>query len=116
MQAARGAHHLGAGVQQQVVGVAEHELLALGVGLGPVDALERGIGADGHESGGVDGAVGGMDPAHPGPRLGGPAGGGAGEGVGGGGEYGGAARSRRLPTGIQILGPSRRQAMEPLAA
>ena len=37
-------------------------------------------------------------------------------GWGGGGEYGGAARSRRLPTGIQILGPSRRQAMEPLAA
>ena len=69
-EAAHLDHHLGAGAQEQVVGVAEDDLRADGVQVVRRDALHRGDRAHRHELRRVDHAVGQLEPAAAGGTVG----------------------------------------------
>ena len=70
MQAATSGNDLFAGLQVQVIGVGEHHLGAGARQLFGADAFDSGQGADGHESRGLHGPMGGMEGAAAGSRVG----------------------------------------------
>jgi hypothetical protein len=61
VQASERMHHLGAGAQPQVVGVAEHDARVGGADLLHRERLDGADGADGHEGGRLDRAVGRLE-------------------------------------------------------
>ena len=65
VDAARRPDDVRPGVQEQVVGVGEDELLSRRVGRREIEGLQRGVRPHGHETGGVDDAVRRRDPPHP---------------------------------------------------
>ena len=92
VEAAGEGHDLVAGAEQEVVGVAEEDLHAQVVQVARLEGLHGGLRPDGHEDGGLDVAVGGMQDAPPGGEAA-PGRGGGEEGEGGAGHrLGGYAR------------------------
>mmetsp|Transcript_15581 Transcript_15581/g.30497 ORF Transcript_15581/g.30497 Transcript_15581/m.30497 type:complete len:209 (-) Transcript_15581:135-761(-) len=63
------ADDAGPGLEEEVVGVGENELLAGVVGFGEIDGFERRVGPDCDEGGRVDGAVGGCDSSRSGEAF-----------------------------------------------
>ena len=63
MEAAEITHDVGAGAQQQVVGIAEHDLRAGGVEVLGRERLDGRLRADRHEDGCIDDAMGGRETA-----------------------------------------------------